>query len=160
MAFNHFPPIQLAASNCLSRQSYQKRIPVQHRNCSTCASLLLTPLNLFLISHPNWQLQKSNPSFNLPFNSTRVTQPPTPLPPSNLCLPGLLTSFCSCWSRYSCRFVNALSHFRRSLSKSLSWEDETSCSQHASEQNNTGQRRSAGSGPSHSFTVLVMLTVW
>lgn len=37
-------------------------------------------------------------------------------------LPGFPTSFCSCWSRYSWRFVKAQSHFRRSLSKSLSWK--------------------------------------
>jgi hypothetical protein len=40
-----------------------------------------------------------------------------------LFLPGLLTSFCSCWSKYSWRFVNALSHFLRSLSKSRSWKN-------------------------------------
>lgn len=39
-----------------------------------------------------------------------------------LFVPGLLTSFCSCWSKYSWRFVNAFSHFLRSLSKSRSWK--------------------------------------
>ena len=39
-----------------------------------------------------------------------------------LFIPCLLTSFCSCWSKYSWRFVNAFSHFLRSLSKSRSWK--------------------------------------
>lgn len=48
------------------------------------------------------------------------------LPVIAFCLPGFPTSFCNCWSRYSWRFVKAHSHFRRSLSKSLSCTEERS----------------------------------